>query len=453
MTAENNTTIYGLLPGPNGGELLILPCEDGWTLPKVVTDGTASLGFGIVSKEMSRLLGCSVAAIRYVLAAKDGHDSPKETYYALDLMERVSDSYKPAGYGRWISEEEFAPLKGMDPNQRQAIESYFSEERSAVPDLRQPWERSGWYRAAGTWIESELRALNIEITGSPEQVKWWSLSCVLRIPTGTGDVYFKTSARQPLFVSEPRLLACLSRLYPGQVPSVLASDMRLDWMLLPDAGLKLERKAPAEQIAEVLLTFGRMQLDSVNHTDELLRIANCADRRPPHAIPLIASLLEDELVVSMLSADEIGELRRQLPVIIDMCARLSDYSVPATLVHGDLHLGNVVSRDGRIVFFDWTDGCVAHPFMDMLLIFNEQDEAKRTYLRDAYLKLWLDFESMERLLELWSLCEVAHAVYHTISYQSILRHTEARARWELGGAPAFHLRMALRYLRDAETSY
>jgi hypothetical protein len=233
---------------------------------------------------------------------------------------------------------------------------------------------------------------------------------------------------------------------------MLATDIRQDWMLLPDAGLKLDRKAPVEQIAEVLLTFGRMQLESVKYTDELLQTAGCADRRPPHAVPLISSLLEDELVVSKLSADEIGELRRQMPVIIDMCAKLSDYSVPVTLVHGDLHLGNVVCRDDRLVFFDWTDGCVAHPFMDMLLIFNEHDEAKRIYLRDAYLKLWLDFEPMERLLELWSLCEVAHAVYHTISYQSILRYTEARARWELGGAPAFHLRKALRFLRGAEAS-
>ena len=38
--------------------------------------------------------------------------------------------------------------------------------------------------------------------------------------------------------------------------------------------------------------------------------------------------------------------------------------IPDTLSHGDLHPGNV-AYDGREVrLFDWTDGCVTHPFLD-----------------------------------------------------------------------------------------
>ncbi len=131
-----------------------------------------------------------------------------------------------------------------------------------------------------------------------------------------------------------------------------------------------------------------------------------------------------------------------------MCSRLSDYAVPATLVHGDLHLENVAISDGGLMFFDWTEACVAHPFMDMFLIFNERDDAIRIRLRDAYLAVWTDFEPMKRLLELWAICGVVHAMHHAVSYQSILKHTEERSRDELGGAPPFLLRKALRYPRE-----
>ena len=104
--------------------------------------------------------------------------------------------------------------------------------------------------------------------------------------------------------------------------------------------------------------------------------------------------------------------------------------------------------DGGLPFFDWTKACVTHPFMDMFLIFNERDEALRTRLRDAYLELWTGFEPMGRLLELWSLCGVVHALHHAVSYQSILKHTKERSRGELGDAPPFLLRKALRYLSN-----
>uniref|UniRef100_UPI001C30EFD7 hypothetical protein n=1 Tax=Lysinibacillus sp. GbtcB16 TaxID=2824761 RepID=UPI001C30EFD7 len=55
------------------------------------------------------------------------------------------------------------------------------------------------------------------------------------------------------------------------------------------------------------------------------------------------------LVVSKLTSEEIGDLRRQLPAISEMCKRISTYGVPSTLVHGDLHMGNVASSNGRMV--------------------------------------------------------------------------------------------------------
>jgi aminoglycoside phosphotransferase (APT) family kinase protein len=64
-------------------------------------------------------------------------------------------------------------------------------------------------------------------------------------------------------------------------------------------------------------------------------------------------------------------------------------------VHGDLHLSTVAQGPHGYLFFDWTDACVAHPFLDLLTFFQEDEEevqsALRDRLRDAYLAEWTRF--------------------------------------------------------------
>jgi hypothetical protein len=70
--------------------------------------------------------------------------------------------------------------------------------------------------------------------------------------------------------------------------------------------------------------------------------------------------------------------------------RLAGHAVPPSLVHGDLHLANVARGPRGCRFFDWTDACVAHPFLDLATIrrgtsyAGEEVEAElRLRLRDA----------------------------------------------------------------------
>ena len=119
------------------------------------------------------------------------------------------------------------------------------------------------------------------------------------------------------------------------------------------------------------------------------------------------------------------------------------------MVHGDLHAGNVVEGDDGPVFIDWTESCVAHPFFDAFMIYNEEDVIVRNGMRDAYLTSWTGFESIERLRELWSLCGVVHAMHHAATYWMILGHVDEATRGELAGTLPFLLRKALRYLNES----
>ncbi|WP_308635775.1 phosphotransferase family protein [Paenibacillus silvisoli] len=443
---EAQSVVYGLLRNPSTDQLLTVRSNinDEWRLPAILVNGQEELIAGIVTRGMSELLGRPVIACRYVSIQPSNHGDGKEAFFELEGVEEAQSVTLDADE-QWQSAEE---IIFEQPHHNGIIHDYIIEARSGdVPEFRQPWEHVGWYAKAASWIGSSLRTLGFQLTAPPEQIKWWCLSCVLRLTTTHGILYFKTNAKQPLFAQEPVFLPYIAGIFPDRVPMVLASEPAEGWAILADAGDKLSRDT-AENKIELLRTFGEMQLEMVSRTAELLELG-CADRRPEKLLPYVEPLIEDELVVSELTAEEVGVLRKQMPLIVDMYKRMSDYAVPATLVHGDLHMGNAVIRNGTITLIDWTDASVAHPLMDMFLIFDERDITLRAQLRDAYLELWTDYEPMHRLLELWTLCEVVHAIYHSISYQSILRHTEERSRGELG-PPTFYLRKVLNYLGEPD---
>jgi aminoglycoside phosphotransferase (APT) family kinase protein len=151
--------------------------------------------------------------------------------------------------------------------------------------------------------------------------------------------------------------------------------------------------------------------------------------------------------VARLQPDEVEELRRQAPALREACRRLADTGLPPTLVHGDLHVGNVARIDGELVYFDWTDACIAHPFIDLQSLQWERDETSRAALLDAYLEAWQGVASPERLREAASLAAVVIPLHHAVSYQQIVAGLEPDAKVELDATHGF-LREALARVRD-----
>lgn len=227
----------------------------------------------------------------------------------------------------------------------------------------------------------------------------------------------------------------------------IASDRDRGWMLLEDAGPEVGFDVPVERKGEVYRAFGNLQRDPAGEIETLLA-HGWIDRRPERLMPQVERLLTDDAALMAVSREDRDELRRLLPLAADLCNRLAAGEVPLTLVHGDIHLGNVAGRDGAFIFFDWTDASVAHPFVDMFMIYGEKDETSRDLLRDAYLSVWTEFAPIARLRELWSDAEAIHALHHAVSYHVILEHTEERAKIDIERAVPAYLGTALRALRD-----
>ena len=109
------------------------------------------------------------------------------------------------------------------------------------------------------------------------------------------------------------------------------------------------------------------------------------------------------------------------PALKERYADLVRYHLPATLAHGDLHLGNVARGEQGYLFFDWSDSCIAHPFVDMIApYFFYDDAATQAQMRDDYLTQWSEWESMDRLLEVWRLAKPLAALHQAVSYLHIL---------------------------------
>lgn len=181
--------------------------------------------------------------------------------------------------------------------------------------------------------------------------------------------------------------------------------------------------------------------------DELLA-DGCLDRRLDVLEAQIDPLVNDVEAVAGLTPEEVGELRRLAPALKQLCRRLASFALPSTLVHGDLHMLNVARVDGQLIYFDWSDACVAHPFIDLLSLEWERDELIRAAMRDAYLEAWRGVETAERLQEAAALAAVVIPLHHAVSYQHIVAGLEPAAKHELDATAGF-LRRVLSTAKSA----
>jgi hypothetical protein len=434
---------FAALRHPDEPRILFLRSDRAWRLPRIAARELWIANAEMIVPAFERRLGTTPWLLRQLKCDEDEEANRIEAVFELTLND---PAWRPPAHGRWVGRRELDGLRLRDEDQRDLLGAYLdSLERGEIPEERSPWARPDWLDDVREWLEQEVERLGHSLLGV-EQVKHWSISSVLRVRTDGPDLYFKVSARLPLFVEEGPVTAMLASRFPGYVPMPLAVEPEPGWLLLPAFDELVGWQAPLELRCAVLARFAGLQRRSAEQAAELIA-AGCLDRRLEVLEQQIEPLVADPEAVARLRADEVEELRRQAPLFREACRRLADTGLPPTLVHGDLHVGNVARLDGELVYFDWTDACVAHPFIDLLSLYWEKDEDSRTALLDAYLDAWDGVESPERLREAASLAAVVIPLHHAVSYQRIVAGLEPDCKVELDATHGF-LRQALERARD-----
>jgi hypothetical protein len=426
--------LYAAVRHPREPKLLLVRSDRQWRLPHVlVRDRVWAANAKVVVPAFERRLATRLWLLRLVDEVQDATAERIDTIFELELRD---PGWSAPAHGRWAGSSDLAQLRLTDEQQRPALEAYLDAfERVEIPAERPAWAQPGWLPEVREWIEREAARLGNTVVRL-EQVKHWSISSVLRIETDGPDLYFKVPARLPLFVEEARLTATLAERFPAHVPAPLAVEEHRGWLLLPAFDELFGWDAPLDARREALRRFAELQRRTSDLVSDLL--ANgCLDRRLEVLERQIDPLVNDPEAVARLTADEVSELRRLAPWLKEVCRRLAGIGVPSTLVHGDLHMLNVARFDGELVYFDWTDACIAHPFIDLLCLTWEQDEASRAALLEAYLEPWHGVETAERLEEAVALASVVIPLHHAVSYRNIVANLERAAKSELDATHTF----------------
>lgn len=432
-------TVYALIAHPSEAKVLMLPCETGYALPTFSQEQERQwIQQQRATDALQRMTGADLFLLRYVL------DRTAEDQHRVDALMEF-DLLSPAltVHGAWIDAAVLAQIPLAQAEVRTQIEAFLAEKASgSIPSLRAPWARTGWYPSMRGWINEELAKLGGDAVARTEIVRTWALSCVLRVITTTGQTfYFKATADIPLFGNEGMVTEELARHFPGEVPLPLAVDGPRRWMIMAPFDGDADQQPTLEHRLRLMRAHADLQVQSNGFVDDLLT-SGCLDRRLAWTATQIEPLLADEEFLK-LNDDELARLTGLALILKERCRQIEAFGVPETLVHGDLHTGNVAFRPDGLTLFDWTDACIAHPFVDMLDIFWEKDEAVQHQLLDAYLAAWTVFAPLNRLHELWRQIQPLLALHHLISYHSIVRHIEPTGRQDLAGMVTFFARKIL----------
>ncbi len=423
---------HGLLRGDDG-RVLVLAEREGGRLPFVEAAISEEDELSALRDGFATLVGARTTIVRSVSRSVDEERKELEVGVELEALGPI----EPSEGATWIGHDELAGIR-LPARDRELLEALFTEDPHP---LRAPWARRGWFTEAAEWIESALAERGRPSLGPVEQLSNWCISSILRVPTVQGDVYFKATARSPLFVDEGTVTGGLAELFPARTPRVIAVDRERSWMLLEDFGPLVGWGASVEARVAVLADYATLQAEAASLTDELFTLG-LFDRRASWLATQLGSLLDEPDGLG-LEAVELETLATRIPEFVDACGQLAAGPVPDTLVHGDLHLANVAGTCAPYVFFDWTDAAIAHPFLDPLAIHFEKDAAIRRTLLDAYLSGWSEFAAHDELAELWALATPLAFLNQAVSYRSLLAHVEPGSAGELAPALPDWLRRAL----------
>lgn len=284
------------------------------------------------------------------------------------------------------------------------------EELTPGLDDREEWQRPGWLSRALELIDSELRKLELVRVGPPEPMRHTNLAMVLRIPTNRRAVWFKMLPG--LFGLESRVIEWLVGIAPLAVPNVAAAGE--SWWISTEFTTVCD-----EAVGDPLQGLARIQQESAPFIDELASLGVPVRRLDtvPDAVARVSECLD------LLGAERAEAVKSALPQLRKLSDRL-DSLCSATLVHGDLHADNVRWTKHGWFLYDWTDACVAHPFVDlsMALLFDTDAEAKARTAR--YAAAWRGIMSAEQTACAVDAAPVIGAAHQLVSYHRIIEGTK-----------------------------
>lgn len=437
--AEETTYRYALIIPRIGGTpaVLLRPATEGggWALPWLAPLDEFYAKVEKLNAAVQTMLGMRTTVLRWIWRHHDEAQNLATRAFALE--NHTPDWAPPEGW-RWAE-------RGEPGTDHPALDIWFAEAHGQAPLPEIPWQRPGWLNEVTAWA-----AAKVPLTGPPVQFKSWQLSCLLRLPTAEGDLYFK--ATPSVFAREAAVTGAVARRFPSASPTVVGTDPARGWLLLQDFGRRLlgEDTDPSQWESAMDL-YARIQIAFAPDATRILPRLGCLDRSPRFLKAGVDELVAAYSTNGRLEPDEAAALKAKAPMIKELCDRLMAYRIPLSLEHGDFHPWNIAISEADPIVFDWTYASLSHPFFSMAVMLdtlNRQwrpaldDPALPDRLRQAYLAPWTAYEPMARLQEALKIAEVLGCFHEALGCHSqILPVVPNPADWAT--IPGYWLRRVL----------
>ena len=405
-------------------EVLVEANVDGAWLPTVsgsiALEPFAADALGAVEA----MLGMPVVPLRFTWLPADDWRS------GTIVVEVEPLSTAPAGF-RWQNTGEL--LEIIEPDEARTVVRRRLGRLDGEPAPFEPaWARSGWFARTSSWMVERLTDAGFAPTEAPRLAYQGPLAAVLRARSNGQATYLKCAA--PAFGNEASITSVLARRTPDWVPAVIACEPTENWLLMHDHGGRTLDEGPEAAWIDAMPRVVELQRAWIGATDAIV-IAG-GQRRP------IADLSSS--VPSMLERNDLGgrltpEIRESwtaaVPRLVDACDALTDLGLPDTLVHGDLHPGNIVLTSNQHVVVDWSDAAVGNPLVDLpTFLLRTKDRELRRRLWEAYADGWDGILPLARRDAAAGLAMTVGALYQVATYQALLPAMDPPDRALFGGA-------------------
>lgn len=368
-------------------------------------------------------LGLEVVTLRCINV---DYDVEKSTVLLTYLLEYQSG--EPLS-GRWQSTERLS-----------------SSLRHLVADtLEPPPHRAAWYRLDWARYVQELFP-----TARCQQIRSWERSTVWRVRYDDTTLFCKGVGRP--FPHEGRLTHWLSKQFPQHLPRLIShQDAR--WLISQAyVGEMLDTVETIEIWEQALHDYAHLQMQLRSSVTTLVSLG-IPQRSMSWLGEIVVRLLEDEAALRSgsdpLTESDIVALRAALPRLQAEMATLDNW---VSLEHGDLWAGQiVVEPDQSLIFTDWSDSALTHPFLTLPFFVRElpspiaETKNGRERLINAYLEPFLHEISLDQATQWLNVAFQLSPLYTAARYYAdILPLMEQR--WEMENNLAFNLRQVLQAL-------
>lgn len=256
----------------------------------------------------------------------------------------------------------------------------------------------GWIYEAVDWVE-RVTGERIRSIFEVEQLNAGARFALVRIPMRSGRSYWFKATGEPSTHEQP-ITSYLSELCPRHLPEVLAVEPAWNAWIMPDKRTSHGQRSTSPrdrlQLLECAVTaIAEVQRHTAGREADLLA-AGAFDQR----LSILradsgllfkyigeAMALQTSTKVPCIHESRLHELHS---VFDATCELVETLGIPNTVLHGDLHAGNVLCGADGCQLIDWCEAYVGYPLVTLqhLLLLNSPE--------DAQLKSTWDHKLIER---------------------------------------------------------